>query len=113
MIIISMTTADLFGHVALKYGDSELSQIDARVSRAATLDGGCVITHSGVSHGDRTFRIRTKINADQKERIEYIHENSTFVSISCKEGFFLGAISYIDTSTPDLIMTILIKSKEA
>ncbi len=108
-----MTTADLFGQVALKEGDSEFSKIDARVSRVATLDGGCVIVHSGVSHGDRTFRIKTKINADKKAAIEYINENSVLVNISCSEGFFLGAISYIDTSTPDLTMTILIKNKEA
>ena len=108
-----MTTADLFGQVALKEGDSELSQIKARVSRQATLDGGCVITHSGVSPGDRTFRIKTAISFDQKALIEHIHENSVLVNVSCSEGFFLGAISYIDTSTPKLTMTILIKTKEA
>jgi len=113
MIIISMTTADPLGQVALKEGDSELSQIEARVSRQATLDGGCVITHSGVSHGDRTFRIKTKINAYQKAAIEHINANSVLVNISCSEGLFLGAISYLDTSTSKITMTILIKNKEA
>ncbi|WP_319577665.1 hypothetical protein [uncultured Desulfobacter sp.] len=113
MISITMTTADLNGHVELDDGDSKLSNIEARVARQATLDGGCVVTHSGVAHGDRKFEIRTEINADQKASIEYIHENSTLVNVACSEGFFLGVISLIDTSTPNLKMTILIKSKEA
>lgn len=112
MIIISMTTADPLGQVVLKDGDSTLSKIEARVSRTATLDGGCVITHSGVSHSDRTFRISTSINAKQKALIDHIHENSVLVNVSCTEGFFIGAISYIDTSTAKLTMTILIKNKE-
>ena len=112
MIAISMITADVQGHVELDDGDSRLGSLEARVSRSATLDGGCVITHSGVSQGDRTFTIKTTISERQKTRIEHIHENSTLVNISCKEGFFLGAISTINTSTPDLTMTILIKSKE-
>lgn len=113
MIGISMTTADTRGHVELDDGNSEFGKIEARVSRQATLDGGSVITHSGVSNSDRTFKIKTKINAAQKTVIEHIHENSVLVNISCAEGFFLGAISSIDTSTPGLKMTILIKSKEA
>lgn len=113
MISISTTTADIMGNVILKDGDSEFGRIEARVSRQATLDGGCVITHSGVSNADRTFNIRTKINAEQKALIEHIHENSVLVHISCQEGLFLGAISSIDTSRPTLQMTILIKSKEA
>lgn len=113
MIIISMTTADADGNTVLKDGDSALSKIEARVSRTATLDGGCVITHSGVSHSDRTFRISTTINTNQKALIEHIHRNSVLVHVSCSEGFFLGAISYIDTSTTKLTMTILIKNKEA
>ena len=112
MISISMTTADLMGHVELDDGASELGKIDARVSRQATLDGGAVITHSGVSHGDRTFKIKTKINARQKAAIEYIQANSVLVLVSCSEGLFLGSISSIDTSKPTLNMTILIKSKE-
>ena len=112
MIIISMTTADADGFVAVGDGDSAISKIEARVSRTATVDGGCVITHSGVSHSDRTFRISTSINTNQKALIEHIHENSVLVHISCSEGFFLGAISYIDTSTAKLTMTILIKNKE-
>lgn len=111
MISISMVTADSNGNVVIKKGKSSFGQIAARVSRVATLDGGVVITHSGVVHGDRTFRISTTINTEQKTAIEYINENSTFVMISCSEGLFLGAISSIDTSTPELTMSFLAKEK--
>lgn len=113
MISISMTVADSLGNIILKKGKSRFGKIAARISRQATLDGGCVITHSGVSQSDRQFDIETQIDTGQKVIVEYIHENSVLVNVSCSEGFFLGAISYIDTSSPVLKMTILIKSKEA
>lgn len=113
MISISMTTADSNGTVILADGTSELGAFKSRISRQATLDGGAVITHSGVSQSDRTFNIKTKINTGQKALLEYINFNSTLVMISCSEGFFLGSISSLDTSRPDIKMSILIKSKEA
>lgn len=111
MISITMQTADINGHVILDDGDSKLGAVSARVSRTATLDGGCVITHSGLSQGDRTFRISTTIAEDQKTAIEYINENATMVTISCAEGLFSGSISSIDTSKPEMTMTILIKER--
>lgn len=112
MIGISMITSDTLGHVELDDGDNVLSSITARVSRQATLDGGAVITHSGISQGDRTFKIKTDINAEQRALIEHIYENAVLVNVSCSEGFFQGSISSVDTSTPNLTMTILIKDRE-
>lgn len=112
MMSISMITSDAQGTVVFKEGTSTFGEQPARVSRQATLDGGAVIVHSGVSHGDRTFKINTKINAEQKALIEHIHQNSTLVLISCTEGLFLGAISTINTNNGTLTATILIKSKE-
>lgn len=106
-----MITADVNGHVILENGDSQLNYIQSRSSRVATLDGGCVITHSGVSQGDRVFKISTKIDEYQKSLIEHIHENSNLVNVSCSDGFFIGAISSIDTSKPSISMTIMIKER--
>ena len=113
MISISATTGNTRGNVILSTGNSTFGKIETRVSRRATLDGGAVITHSGVAQGDRTFEIATEIDQEQKEAIIHIQANSVLVFVSCTEGLFLGAISSIDTSTSTLSMTILIKSKEA
>jgi len=113
MMSISMTVSDAQGSVVLKQGASTFGEQPARVSRQATLDGGAVIVHSGASHGDRTFRIDTKIDEGQKTLMEHIHQNSTLVLISCSEGLFLGAISTITASNGALTATILIKEKEA
>lgn len=112
MISISMVTADSNGTVVLKDGESELGLLDARVTRESTLDGGAVITHSGVSHSDRTFVIKTRITQAQKDALVYIHENSTSVIVACSEGAFIGSISSLNASSPKIIMKILIKSKE-
>lgn len=113
MISISMTTSDQNGSVIIPNGDSDLTSFTSRVARQATLDGGCVIIHSGVSDSDRTFRISTVINESHKTAIDYINRNSSLIIISCSEGLFLGTISSLSFAGPKLSMTILIKSKEA
>ena len=108
-----MTTLDLLGNIVLDEGNTRYGDAQARVSRQATLEGGAAIVHSGVSHGDRIFKIDTKITAAQKIIIEHIHYNSTLILLSCSEGLFLGAISTMDANNGFLTATILIKSKEA
>lgn len=113
MISISTVEAATPGHVELDDGDSEFGRIPARASRTATLDGGCVITHYGVTDADRTFNINTVIDETQKTIIESIHVGAISAYLSCKDGFFLGTISTIDTSTPNFSMTFLVKERIA
>lgn len=113
MISISMKTADLNGHVEFEDGTSDFGGIPARVSRAATLDGGSVVVNSGVSHGDRTFTLKTEIDEQQRATLEHIQEAASLINVSCREGFFSGAISYVDAESPNLNATILIKSKDS
>lgn len=114
MISISTLNFDSTGNVIIDEDEwnSRLAELSPRLSRQATLDGGCSISNSGLSHSDRTFKVRATIDSDQKALLDYIASNATLVQISCSEGFFLGAVSYIDTSTQRLTMDILIKSKE-
>jgi len=113
MISISMTTFNTSGHVTIMdTSNCNFGKKPARVSRVATLDGGAVIIHSGVSHGDKTFILDSRINETQETAINYIHNNATSVLVSCSEGVFLGAISDLETYKGKLKATILIKSKE-
>lgn len=111
MISISAVESDPTGNVILDVGKSELGKVEARVSRVSTLDGNAVVIHSGVSQADRVFNVKTTIDEYQKEILEHLNENHPTVSISCSEGFFKGTISSLDTSKPDLKMTILVTER--
>ena len=65
---------------------SELRKLTARASRTGTLDGECVITHSGVTDADRTLDIRATLTEDQADDLQAIHENNLFLMLSCKQG---------------------------
>jgi hypothetical protein len=112
MISITTLAADNNGCFLLNDQKSDFGVFSSRIARAATLDGNVVITHSGVIHGDRTFNIKGDIDLNQKQLIEYIHENNTLIRLSCREGVFLGAISDLNTSNPQMTLTFLIKEKE-
>lgn len=112
MISICRTTGDPLGNVAFEeLSTTDFGDLPARVSRSATLDGGAVITHYGVSHGDRTFLIEAKITTAQKTTLEYLHRCNENLILSCGEGLFLGAISTMNTSRSPFSMTFLIKEE--
>ena len=113
--MISLTTlnADTNGVIMIDDYNSNFGSLDSRISRQATLDGGVVITHSGVIHGDRTFDISADIDSDQKTILEYLHGNNTILRLSCIEGLFTGAISTLKSTTPEMTFKFLVKDKEA
>lgn len=89
--------------------DSDLKKATARVSRAAALDGTVVISHSGFSHGDRTFTIRAnQISKAVETDLWYLHENETTIRVATDEGVFYGAIQLLSTVNGKLSMTILV-----
>lgn len=114
MISICRTIGDPLGNIDFnELPTTEFGPLPARVSRAATLDGGAVIAHYGVSHGDRTFYIKASITTAQKITLEYIHRCNETLILSCKEGFFLGVIETMTTAQGSLTMKFLVKEKLA
>lgn len=114
MISICRTTGDLLGNIVFQeLPSTELGVLPARVSRSATLDGGAIIAHYGVSHGDRTFYIKAQILPDEKTTLEYLHRCNEALILSCKEGLFLGAIETMNTAQTPFTMTFLVKEKLA
>ena len=109
MIGIATITANESGDLVLyELPDSNLKSQNARVSRTATLDGGVVITHSGFSHGDRTFQVKAKPDESELATLEAIHQTETFIHLACREGFFSGAIDRMlfDGSILDLFFLV-------
>ena len=90
---------------------SKLRELTARASRTGTLDGECVITHSGVTDADRTLDIRATLTEDQADDLQAIHENNLFLMLSCKQGLFYGVIDTCNISNGDLRMKFLVQEK--
>lgn len=114
MITLCRTLVDTNGSIDFyELPSTDFGEIAARVSRQATLDGGAVITHYGVSHADRTFRIEARVNSTQKTALEYLHFLNEDLILGCSEGLFLGAISTMSTAVTPFTMTFLVKEKLA
>ena len=112
MISISTITANTAGNVILdEHPNSEIHRGSARVSRTATLDGGVVLTHSGFSHGDRTLRIKARVDQDQADAIWVLHTTETLLVVAVKDGVFYCAIQDLQLDNGDCRITILIKEK--
>jgi len=112
MIGISTQVFDIDGSIIINEdSESNLGDSSARVSRTKTLDGGVYITHSGFTHGDRTFAIKADITESQAKTMLHIYRNYKLVNMSVKEGFFEVAIQSCNINNGELSMTILINKK--
>lgn len=112
MIGISTITQNASGNIILsEKPQSELTNKTARVTRAATLDGGSVITHSGYSDGDLTLRIKAEITEAEKTIINEMFEFESLIHVAAASGFYSGAIERFYANDGNMEMTILIKEK--
>lgn len=93
MIILSKTTADSAGRVALRnYQLSGEYDGTARIDRAKTLDGGSVISHYGVSDTDRELLVDCRMTAAEMAIVKSFYENASVLRISYWDGAFTGYI---------------------
>lgn len=113
MIGISTPDANAVGNLVIhELPESKLgTEMQARVTRRSTLDGGAVLVHSGFSHGDRTFTIKARLSEEDEAILVGLHQTETLLYFSIPEGFFSGMISYLDANQGDILMTVLIKEK--
>ncbi|MDF1577671.1 MAG: hypothetical protein P1P81_04405 [Desulfobulbales bacterium] len=113
MIVISAITADPAGSVKLGEDSSRsnLRNLPRRVTRTATLDGGVVITDSGLSHGDRTLTIVAPADKTAAAALTYIHENYTLIHLATEDGFFSGAIKSLSIKNGETALSVLVKEK--
>lgn len=72
--------------------NSDLPKTSRRVSRTATLDGGCVVVDNGFTVADNTFQLalpRTMDKADQ-DSLESTVQLHSSLSISVDGGIYSG-----------------------
>lgn len=93
-----------------KPSQSVINKSSPRVSRIATLDGGCVIDHKGYSDSDRTFDIRAELDETDASTVWGL-KSETLLNISTREGFFSGVISRIQTDNGELVLQLLTKER--
>jgi len=111
--MISITTLEskaIDGVFFCEMPTSTFRDTPPRLTRTPTLDGGTIIDHRGFSDGDRAFKISAVIDETTANNLWYIHRNETLVNISCREGFFTGAISEMTCDNGKLEMVFLVKN---
>lgn len=93
MISITTCVRNLAGTVLIDDSRNFTPEtLQARVSRIKTLDGSCVIVHSGVTDGDRTLKVVGVLDMETRDRLRNIFYNETAVCVSSRQGFYQGAM---------------------
>jgi hypothetical protein len=116
MIGISTETYNLAGARVFQNTDrsTDISNRNGerRVSRTATLDGGCVITDMGYSDGDRRVRIEEpQASVEAVDFARYIVENYNSVVITMDDGAYQAAPESYAVKKGVLAITMLVKIK--
>jgi hypothetical protein len=76
--------------------DSDFSSVSRRVSRSATLDGGCIIVDNGYTPSDATFTIVIKKIDDSKRLgILAMTKIHSLVTVANKDAVYEGVIESI------------------
>jgi len=90
--MISMTSSGINVLIDEDLDKSKLGDQTARMSRVATLDGGGVLIHSGVSHTDRTIKVMAVVPAADEQSLQTMFTSETDIRLACRDGYFSGAI---------------------
>lgn len=112
MISISTLTQNTEGDLVIyELPTSRFHDSEARVNRMSTLDGGCVITHSGFCDADRTFDVKARLNEVDTETLRDIYKDETLINLATPEAFFRAAIQHLKSDNGDTRITLLIKER--
>jgi hypothetical protein len=119
MMIVGLSTpaydADGARIIRRPAADQELenNQGGRRVSRVATLDGGCVVNDAGYSASDRTYIIKTPDDdGSMAAWAERIVQNYSEIKLASRHGFFVGTPSRWWCRDGFLYIEILIITQE-
>ena len=83
-----------------------------RISRVATLDGGCVISNNGITDSDRTFKFTARqVPEDVRLSLWAFFQNETLVLLSCPEGVFSGYLEKVKIQNSDVAVFFLVYEK--
>ena len=112
---IAISAIDQGDVIVLPVSDPPKRENTRRLSRSATMDGGCVITDSGYSEGDRTLSFSAaNVSESICDRLWAFFEDESMVHLSAKEGFFSGYLESVSIdSAGNVDISFLVKEKIA
>ena len=110
MIAVSTVHFDPQGSRVFRHiNDQENRSGSRRVSRTATLDGGCTIYDTGYTDSDRTVTIREHQPSEASIRFAHrICRSAPQVRVSMADGHYLGVPQDYRLRRGDLELNILI-----
>lgn len=113
MIQLTAIDFDPFGFITLhELPSSELSSIQRRSNRVATLDGGAVFNDTGYSAADRTFNIKWRIRSrDEIAQVRRLLKLHRFIRVSTREGMFEALPQSLSDNGSEGDLTLLIKTE--
>ena len=114
MIALFTPIYDLEGALVIMDYDpgTDIISRTRRVSRIATLDGGCSIEDNGLSHSDRVFKVSSSSLSDDKIGIlAQMIELYPSICITTSEGIFKGVIDFLNQNNNIITFNFLVKEK--
>jgi hypothetical protein len=116
MIAICSATYDTYGWRAFAGdpADNDAGNRSGarRVSRTATLDGGCVITDGGYTDSDRTLTVsESSPSLASLEFARHVCANCPLVWVCAPDGCYLGVPDRFAVSNGALKISILIQER--
>ena len=113
MVSITSITGSTDGVIFEELKRSSFKRVRPRVTKSRTLDGGVYVDHRGVVDGDREFEIEAILDEATATALQNIHENESLVHIACLQGFYTGAISFLEIDNGFLRMTFWVSDQVA
>lgn len=90
--------------------DSDFNYQSRRITRTATLDGGCYIADNGFTSSDGTIKLVVSYD-NYLPSLSSIIEQFGLVTVSSTQGFFECALESITPGSDVVNVNLLIKSK--
>jgi hypothetical protein len=110
MVTITTPTADADGAVKIRpTAKSDIKSLAARVARSQCLDGTAIVTSQGAVDGDRTIRIRGRLDRTEADRLWSIFKNNSYLQIGIDDGVFYGAMSRLEVNRGEVDFEFLIQ----
>ena len=111
-MMIALTAIEAGAAIVLHAQSPPIRENSRRLSRSATLDGGCVISDGGMSDGDRDFDFAAaQVPPATLDAMWAFAHNESLVHLSCAEGVFSGYVEQVKIEAADVSFRFMVYEK--
>jgi hypothetical protein len=98
--------------LTFQIGTLPIRENKKRLSRSATLDGGCVISDNGMTDADRTFIfLISQASPTSLDDLWALFLTESLIHLSCPEGVFSGYLEKVKIEGSDADVSFLVYEK--